>query len=146
MEDIPNKIKASMGIIVDVKLRNKQQKSYLELVVSAYSTPISYHGKYYYRSGSTLQELTGAALNKFLLLRHGKKRDSVPVPEVKISDLKQETIEFFRKLGLQSKRLNESTKMESIAELIENLQLTENHLLKRACILLFYPNPERFIT
>ena len=42
---------------------------YLELVVQAYPNPISYRGHYYMRSGSTLQELKGAALDRFLLGR-----------------------------------------------------------------------------
>jgi ATP-dependent DNA helicase RecG len=98
MEDIPNKIKASMGIVADIRMRNEKQREYLEIIVTAYSTPISYHGKYYYRSGSTLQELTASALDKFLLSKQGRKWDSIPVPNTKVSDLKQETIEFFRKL------------------------------------------------
>jgi ATP-dependent DNA helicase RecG len=33
-----------------------------------------------------------------LLSKQGKKWDSVPIPNVKVADLKQETIDFFRKL------------------------------------------------
>ena len=42
---------------------------HLEVVTPAYPTPISYRGHYYQRSGSTLQELKGAALDHFLLRR-----------------------------------------------------------------------------
>jgi ATP-dependent DNA helicase RecG len=52
-----------------------------------YSVPIYLRGRYYYRIGSVKQELTGAALNEFLLERIGKKWDSVPVPNVQIEDL-----------------------------------------------------------
>jgi ATP-dependent DNA helicase RecG len=39
--------------------------------------PISLRGRYYYRSGSVKQELTGAALNEFLLKRAGFTWDDV---------------------------------------------------------------------
>ena len=46
----------------------------------AYPSPISYRGHYYQRSGSTLQELKGAALDRFLLRKQGRTWDGVPVP------------------------------------------------------------------
>jgi predicted HTH transcriptional regulator len=39
--------------------------------------PVSLRGRYYYRSGSVNQELTGAALNGFLLKRAGQTWDDV---------------------------------------------------------------------
>ena len=71
MEDIPNKIRDVLGIIVDVNLLKENEKEYIEIVVPPYSNPINYKGQYHYRSGSTKQELKGAALNKFLLERGG---------------------------------------------------------------------------
>ena len=69
MEEIPNKVKDIMGILVDVNLHNEDSNDYLEIVVESYLNPVSYKGQYHYRSGSTKQELKGAALNKFLLQR-----------------------------------------------------------------------------
>ena len=53
LEDIPNKIRDAMGIIVGVNLLEKAGKEYLEIDVSAYPIGISCKGIYYYRSGST---------------------------------------------------------------------------------------------
>ena len=58
MEDIPNKVRDMMGILVDVYLKEKDGKSYLEIVTEAYPYPISFRGKYYQRSGATNQELS----------------------------------------------------------------------------------------
>lgn len=44
MEDIPNKIQNSMGIVCDVNLLKKDGKKYIEIVVSPSAFPISYHG------------------------------------------------------------------------------------------------------
>ena len=59
MEDIPNKVRDMMGILVDVNLKEKDEKQYLEIVTDAYPYPISFRGKYYQRSGATNQELKG---------------------------------------------------------------------------------------
>lgn len=73
MEDIPNKVRDMMGILVEVNLREKDEKQYLEIVTEAYPYPISFLGKYYQRSGTTNQELKGAALDRFMLRKQGKR-------------------------------------------------------------------------
>jgi predicted HTH transcriptional regulator len=57
MDDIPNKIVSFLGIVADVNLLEKNSKKYIEIIISPSSVPISYKGSYYYRSGSTKQEL-----------------------------------------------------------------------------------------
>lgn len=66
-EDIPNKIVALLGIVTDVNILNREGKNYIEIEVAPSNIPISYKGKYYYRSGSTMQELNGMALQQFIL-------------------------------------------------------------------------------
>ena len=36
-----------MGILVDVNLKEKDEKQYLEIVTEAYPYPVSFRGKYY---------------------------------------------------------------------------------------------------
>ena len=105
-------------------------------------------GKYYYRSGSTLQELKGAALAKFLLQRQGKKWDGVPVPNVTADDLKNDTFDFFRKKATKSKRLEPEDLDGTNQELLESLQLylEDEKMIKRAAVLLFHPKPEKYVT
>jgi len=146
LEDIPNKTKDILGIIVDVNLHATTEGEYLEINVEDYPYPVNYKGQYHYRSGSTKQELKGAALDKFMLQKKGKKWDGVPVPNVLVSDLKEDTFDFFRKRAYKSKRIEEEVLTDSNEHLIENLQLKENEFLKRAAILLFHPKPENFVT
>jgi len=146
LEDIPNKAKDILGVIVDVNLHTTAKGEYLEIIVDEYPYPVNYKGQYHYRSGSTKQELKGAALDKFMLQKKGKKWDGVPVPKVSVSDLNQETFDFFRKRAFKSKRIEEEVLTDSNEHLIENLQLRENEFLKRAAVLLFHPNPENFVT
>ncbi|MDR0612582.1 MAG: ATP-binding protein [Dysgonamonadaceae bacterium] len=77
MDDIPNKIKNLIGIIAEVNLLQDNDKHFIEVVVQPYSVPVSLRGRYYYRSGSVKQELTGAALTEFLLKRAGHTWDDM---------------------------------------------------------------------
>lgn len=146
LEKIPNKVRDILGILVDVNLQETSQGSYIEIVVEAHPYPVNYKGQYHYRSGSTKQELKGAALDKFLLQRKGKRWDGVLIPNVSVEDLKQETFDFFRKKATKSQRIDEESLTDTDEDLIENLQLNEDKYLKRAAILLFHSNTEKFVT
>ncbi|MDD2962865.1 MAG: ATP-binding protein [Bacteroidales bacterium] len=146
LEDIPNKTKDILGILVDVNLHQTEKGDFIEIIVEAYPYPVNYKGQYHYRSGSTKQELKGAALDKFLLQRKGKRWDAVPVPNVSVNDLKKETFDFFRKKAVKAQRIEDDVLTDTNEQLAENLQLIENEYLKRAAILLFHPNPDKFVT
>jgi ATP-dependent DNA helicase RecG len=87
LEDLPNKVRDLLGMVVDVNLHNEGGLPYIEVVVQPYANPISYRGHYYMRSGSTLQELKGAALDRFLLGRQGRTWDGVPLPQFGLADV-----------------------------------------------------------
>jgi ATP-dependent DNA helicase RecG len=107
---------------------------------------VNYKGQYHYRSGSTKQELKGAALDRFLLQKKGIRWDGVPVPKVTIDDLKNETFEIFRKKAIKAQRIDDDVLNDDNENLLENLKLLEDKYLKRAAILLFHPNPDKFVT
>jgi len=146
LEELPNKVRDLLGIIVDVNLHAVDGKDTVQIGVEAYPNPISYQGDYFYRSGSTNQKLKGAALDRFLLRKHGRTWDSVPVPGVTMDDLDAAALVRFRQHAARSKRLGEAVLHEQDPGLIEKLRLTEGHYLKRAAILLFHPDPERYFT
>jgi ATP-dependent DNA helicase RecG len=146
LEEIPNKVRDVLGILVDVNLNTTKQGDYLEIIVEPYPNGVSYKGQYHYRSGSTKQELKGSALEKFLLQKKGKRWDGVPIPNVSVKDLKHETFDFFKKRGIRSQRLGEESLNDTNEQLLENLKLKEGKYLKRAALLLFHPDPEKFVT
>ncbi len=80
LEDIPNKVRDAMGIIVGVNLMNESGKEYIEIDVPPYPIGISCKGIYYYRSGSSRQILTGPALEAFLMRKSGAVWDNLPLP------------------------------------------------------------------
>ncbi|MCB0476753.1 MAG: putative DNA binding domain-containing protein [Crocinitomicaceae bacterium] len=146
LELVPNKTRDLMGIMVDVNHHEEGGLHYLEIVVEPYPYPINIRGRYFYRSGSTKQELKGPALNKFLLERQGKRWDGVPVPNVSVDELKDDTIEFFKRKAAKSNRLSEEDLDGDKKEIIESLNLFDSEMLKRAAVLLFHPDPEKFVT
>lgn len=144
--DIPNKVRDILGIIVDVNLKTSGGKDFLEILVEPYPYPVSYRGEYHYRSGSTKQELKGAALDKFLLQKQGKRWDSVPVPQISVTDFRNDSFELFRTKAAKSGRMSDEVLGDSNKVLLENLQLVEIPYLKRAAILLFHHDPEKYVT
>ena len=135
-----------MGIIADVNLHSKNGKDYIEIKVDPSSYPVSYHGEYHYRSGSTKQLLRGSALTEFLVEKTGYRWDAVPVDGIGVDDLDRESIEIFRREALRRKRMTKEDLDLSNAELLEHLDLLAEGKLKRAAVMLFYHRPGRIVT
>lgn len=96
LEDIPNKITQSLGIVADVNLLSEDGKDYIEILVPPYSIGITYKGVYHYRSGSTKQVLLGPALENFLQGKHGMTCDNMPLPAFTMDDVQDSIVEKFR--------------------------------------------------
>ena len=143
MDDIHNKIRNAMGITVEVNLQEENNLYFIEIITYPYSVPISLRGRYYYRSGSTKQELTGASLNEFLLRKSGKTWDDVIEPRATYDDIDENTIKIFIQDAEKSGRLPESGEL-SIPQLLDKLRLSENGQLKRGAVILFGKEPSRF--
>ena len=144
LEVLPNKIRTTMGIVADVNLCHENEKEYIAVKVTAHHNAISYRGKYYYRSGSTNQELTGYSLDELLLGKYGKTWDAVPVPYIKADDFYKDAFDVFRKKAVTSKRLLQEDVEVTDAELLQTLKLTEGNYILRAASLLFHQDPERW--
>ena len=146
MEDIPNKVRDSLGLIVDVDLISENSLDFIKISVEENPYPVNYKGEYHYRSGSTKQLLQGSALTNFLLRKTGKNWDAVPVENVRIDELDKESFDIFYREALRSGRMSESDLKLSRHDLLDKLGLIEGNFLKRAAVLLFHRNPEKWIT
>jgi ATP-dependent DNA helicase RecG len=143
LEEIPNKIRNTMGIICDVQLHDKKGEKYISIKVNPYSVAVSLRGRYYYRSGSTKMELTGVELNEFLLKKAGKTWDDVVEEEATVKDIDEASIAKFIADSHEKGRMPE-TKGLSTFQILEKLKLTDGKKLKRAAIILFGKEPMRF--
>lgn len=143
MDEIPNKIRNLMGIIPEVNLHEENGNHFIEIIIPPYSVPISLRGRYYYRSGSTKQELTGASLNVFLLKKSGKTWDDVIEQRANLDDIDEQSIKTYLKAAKKAGRLPENDEL-SLPEFLEKLHLSENGQLKRAAIIMFGKDPGKF--
>lgn len=145
LEDLPNKIRDTLGLVVPVQLQQENGLDLVEIIVDAALYPVTYRGRYYVRSGSTTQELSGGALDTFLLRKQGRHWDGVPVPNVSADDLSAAALKQFRRQADRSGRVSRAWLSEADDLLLERLRLSSGPYLKRAAVLLFHPDPETFV-
>ncbi len=145
LEDIPNKVKDILGIIVDVNLHTYNDKEYIEIKVNKSNYPINYKGEYHYRSGSTKQVLKGDALNQFLLDKIGESWDGIVIENLTSDDFYINSFDIFRNQAILSKRMDEKDLKMTNKQLLDSLGLIKDNKLKRAAMMSFYQNPEKFI-
>ena len=139
LEDIPNTIRNKLGIIPSVEL---VKKDIIKVTVAPCSVPISYNGKYYLRSGSTVQELQGKDLADFLLRKTGITWDDAVEDRGDWDLLEKSTIEDFKRYAVD--RIPSIVRETDLATILGKLNLIENQHLKRATILLFGNETQRF--
>lgn len=144
LEDIPNKIHNAMSIVVDVNLLSQDGKEYIEIVVPSYPVAISCKGVYYYRSGSTMQTLSGPELESFILRKRGASWDNMPLPGFTLNDIDDDLVQRFKTLAAKKGRIDDSVLSESKADLMEKLRLTNAGHYTNAAMLLFSKDPDRW--
>ena len=145
-ETLPQTIMHLLGIIVEINVHQKDELDYLEIIIERYPFPISYHGHYYLRSGTTNLKLKGLELDKFMLKKVGMTWDSLPNKSCIVEDLDPNAIKVFREKSLKSGRLTKTDLEVNDKLLLENLGLYEKGYLTNAAILLFHEHPERYVT
>ena len=141
LEKLPNKAVQSTGLIPEINIHSQDGKDYLTITVKPSSQPISCNGKYYLRSGSTLQELSGTALTEFLTRKTNTDWDKQIVPEATLNDVDTEAVEFFVQCAIDMERLNKRTLHDSTEKILRNLELINAQgYLTNAALLLFGKN------
>ena len=138
LKDIPNTIRNKLGIIPSVEL---DKENIIKVSVAPSSVPISYNGKYYLRSGSTVQELQGKYLADFLMKKSGSRWDDIVEERIGLNDIDNDSIEKFKKYAVD--RIPSIIKETDNTVLLEKLNLISDGNLKRASVLLFGKDPQR---
>ena len=143
LETLPNIINNKTGIIPLVEIEKINQKYIVKIIIAPSSVSISYHGRYYMRSGTIVVELQGRALSDFLLKKSGITWDMLEI-ETNWNFLPDaETIEQFKTLSFD--RVPFAKKEENISLLLSKLNLTSpSGILTKATILLFDKKPQRY--
>ncbi len=144
LEDISNKVRVALGIIVAVNLLTENDREYIEIDVPAYPIGISCKGIYYYRSGSTRQILSGPALEEFLMRKRGATWDNLPLPVFSLNDVDDSVIDQFKQLAIKKGRIDQSVLEEPKEVLMEKLHLINGSYLTNSAMLLFAKDPEKW--
>lgn len=142
-EMLPNKIRDNLGIISEVNLHQENDLYFIEIITKPYSVPVSLRGRYYYRSGSSKLELTGAELNEFLLKKAGKTWDDVIEEGASIDDIDEDSLKLFLADAKESGRMPSVSNLSKF-EILEKLRLSIDGKLKRGAIILFGKDPNKF--
>ena len=142
MVEIPNKSRDLMGVTVSLNENQENGKYFIEIGIPSYTIPVSLRGRYYFRSGSTNLELTGNSLNEFLMRKFGKTWDDAVEDSFTFDDVNLGTIEEFKKLATD--RLPSIASETDPLLILNKLNLLKDGKFKRAAVLLFGKNPQRF--
>jgi len=142
LEDIPNTIRNKLGIIPSIKPNKKNKKDIIKITVAPCSVPISYNGKYYIRSGSTVQELQGKDLADFLMKKSGSTWDDIVEERAGFNEINNDSIEKFKKYAVD--RIPSIINETDNTALLQKLNLIDDKDLKKAAVLLFSNDPQKF--
>ncbi|MDR2814078.1 MAG: putative DNA binding domain-containing protein [Prevotellaceae bacterium] len=144
LEDLPNKIINILGVQANVRTQESDDLKYVEIEVAKSPYPVSFHGRFYIRSGSTTQELKGNALQRLLLTANNLTWDEVAVPDASWDEIDSGVVRLFTRKAIQVNRLPIDVNENSVPDLFENLGLSKNGALTRAAMLLFSKKPTRY--
>jgi len=142
LDDIPNKTKDILGITPDVMLKKKAGKDIIEAAVAPSSAPISYHGRFYTRSGSSSVEIKGHELVELLMEKSGRSWDGFIEDRATLKDIDIAAINKFKKLA--AKRIPLIGGEKTAQAILHKLNLLEKGKLRRAALLLFGKDPKKF--
>jgi len=131
-----------LGIIPSVKIENVKGRDIIHIFINPSSVSISHNGKYYIRSGSNSFELKGEELTNFLIEKSGKTWDEFVEAKAGFNDINLKTIDEFKKYAVD--RIPSIVSKKDYQTILEKLNLQEDKKLKKAAILLFGKNPQRF--
>jgi ATP-dependent DNA helicase RecG len=142
LEVIPNTTRNKLGIIPSVELNKKNKKDIIKITIARCSVPISYNGKYYLRSGSTVQELRGKGLADFLVKKSGSTWVDVTEEKADFKEIDNDSIGKFKKYAVD--RIPSIINEKDNTTLLQKLNLLDGKLLKRSSVLLFGNDPQQF--
>ena len=121
LEDIPNKIVTTLGIVCDVNLLEREGKEIIEIVVEPSNMPIAY--------------------------KMGLSWDDAIHPTATIDCIDDEAVRYFLQNAVEADRLPEKVKNSSVEQVLTNMDLMddEGHL-KNAAVLLFAKRPQKYFS
>ncbi len=145
LQDMPNKIKNCLGLVAGVDLKEENGKELIAITIDPQEIAVSYEGKYFVRSGSTVQELRGQELAAFLMHKTKTHWDSVPHPTATLEALDHEAIRHFVSRARENRSFPLEYDEKNIPLILNSLNLlTDDGHLTNAALLLFAKEPQKW--
>ncbi|GHS86033.1 hypothetical protein FACS1894201_06450 [Bacteroidia bacterium] len=144
LEDLPNKIRNGTDVHAEVHIVLEKELEVIEIEIRKSAYPISYHGRFYIRNGSTTQEVKGNALQQLILTSNNLTWDEIPVANASWDDIDSGAIKSFVRKAIQNNRLPTDINEADHQQLFENLGLYKEGILTRAAMLLFARKPVKY--
>jgi len=145
LENLPNKAVQATSIVPEINLLDENGKEYIAIHIKPSEQPVSCNGKYYLRSGSTLQELNGAALTDFLMRKTGKSWDATTRPDATMDDIDETAVAYFVRCAVKENRLDKEAQSDTTEQTLKKLKLIDsNGQLTLAALLLFGKDIEQW--
>ncbi len=141
LETLPNKSVQATGIVPEINLVTENGRRFLAICIKPSEQPVSCNGRYYLRSGSTLQELNGTSLTEFLMNKGKKSWDKQIEPEATLDDIDSEAVKYFIQIASRINRISQGASADDTGKILLNLGLMNRQKkLTNAALLLFGKN------
>lgn len=145
LENLPNKIISTTGVIPDISLLDDNGKEYIRIHIGKSNTPVTFNGRLYIKSGSTLQEMDWMSAQNFLLGKMGLSWDAQIVEGADIKDIDAAAVAYFVSEGISKGRLPKDAANDSLEKILGNLKLiADDGRMTMAALLLFGNDPQKY--
>lgn len=145
MDDVPNIVYSKFGFLPRIERVAVDGKECIEVYIKPQSRPISLDGRFYIRSGSTTRELSGKELEDLIMERRGITWTDFLAIDVEVKDLSEEAIGYMANLGIDKGRLPRYAVSEGPVPLLKHFDLLDGKAMRKACAILFHPEPDRVV-
>lgn len=140
LDSVPETVLRELRVRAAAEVMEEREHKCVRVMVHASGKPVSYEGRYYYRSGGTTIRLDGDSLAAFLLERNGNRWENAPLPAMKDRDISSRAAEAYRSAAADT-----DTHFASDAEYVRSLGLAENGCYTNAAALMFTDHPEYWV-
>lgn len=146
LKQIPDDIQNVLGIVPLVDHYVREEKDCISITVKKSNDPVFYGGKLLVKSGSTTRALSGSELKDRLLKSINTLWADIGVNNISAEELSKEALAFFMRSSNRIGPDADSLTVSQVNDILSNLGLLDScGNLTRTAIILFHPEPSRYI-
>lgn len=144
-EELPNIIQHKLGFKASVETRAENGKEYVVIAVKPQPDAVSYNGRFYVRSGSTTQEISGHEIVTLQFEKDGISFTDIATDKASVKDLSTEAVEYMVRRGKERGRMPALVSADNVPAVLRHFDLMQGEKLTVAGALLFHPRPSSVV-